>query len=283
MSKVTIIIPVYNGSAYLSELLDSVIAQTFSDWACICVNDGSTDDSLEILNRYAASDRRITVITQPNGSCGTARNTAMRHVTTPYVTFADQDDVIHPQTFEIAVTAIESSGVDCLCFGFDQFLGRPKFTPLSKPDTITTTDRNGTNLITGRTDSWPIFVWRHIFKTESVKHIPFPSVSGGEDQAWMSELSWNNLVWASIPTVLYANRERPDSQSRGISRRYIDCVFSSYEWIRRRAAQYSVDGKWLTRYIRHMAVMYVASVIYRSPRQAFYALGKLRRCLFSGS
>lgn len=284
MKSITLIIPVYNGEKFLSALLESVIAQTFDDWDCICVNDGSTDGSAQILDSYARKDQRFKIVNQRNGGCGTARNTAINLADSRYIMFADQDDLLHPQSFEIAYNHAEKANADCLCFGFSQFTDKPDFQHLNNDWNISyETKRQGLDLITGRRDSWTIFVWRHIFKTESVRSIPFPPISGGEDQAWMSELSWNKLVWASIPTVLYANRERPDSQSRGISRRYIDCVFSSYEWIRRRAAQYSVDGKWLTRYIRHMAVMYVASVIYRSPRQAFYALGKLRRCLFSGS
>lgn len=283
MSKVSIIIPVYNGAEYLPDLLDSVIGQTSGDWDCICVNDGSSDDSLEVLNRYASKDSRITVIDQPNGGCGTARNTAMQRVTTPFVTFADQDDILHPQAFEIAVNAIESSGVDCLCFGFSRFLGHPDFPHLTHPQTISPAQKHGTALITGRNDSWSIFVWQHVFRTAAVKDVPFPPVSGGEDQAWMSELSWRDLSWASIPSVLYANRKRPDSQSRGISNRYIDCVFTSYDWIRQRARRHDVPPKWLSQYIRHMAVMFTLSVAYRSPGKLPYALGKLRRCLLSQS
>ena len=263
MLKVTIIIPVYNGAAFLPELLDSVIAQTEKGWNCICVNDGSTDDSLELLNRYADRDDRITVIDQPNGGCGTARNTAMQHVKTPLVTFADQDDLLHPQAFETALAAIESAGVDCLCFGFSRFQAKPVIQPITSRPTVVRANRNGTYLITGRRSSWPIFVWRHIFRTEAVRRIPFPPISGGEDQAWMSELSWNNLTWASIDPVLYFNRERPNSQSRGVSRRYIDNVLASYRWIEERAKHYDIDRKWLRRYIRHMRFMFMLSVAYR--------------------
>ena len=264
MPKVTIIIPVHNGAACLPELLDSVIAQTEKGWNCICVNDGSTDDSLELLNRYADRDDRITVINQPNGGCGTARNTAMQHVKTPLVTFADQDDLLHPQAFETALAAIESAGVDCLCFGFSRFQAKPVIQPITSRPTVVRANRNGTDLITGRRSSWPIFVWRHIFRTDAVRSIPFPPISGGEDQAWMSELSWNNLTWASIDPVLYFNRERPNSQSRGVSRRYIDNVLASYRWIEERAKLYDIDHKWLRRYLRHMRFMFMLSVAYRT-------------------
>lgn len=264
MAKVTIIIPVYNGAAFLPELLDSIIAQTSKGWNCICVNDGSTDDSLALLNRYAERDDRITVIDQPNGGCGTARNTAMQLVLTPFVTFADQDDILHPQAFEIAVNAIEASGVDCLCFGFSHFTDMPNFQHLRPHwDIFYETRRQGLDLITGKKDSWTIFVWRHIFRTQSVREVPFPPISGGEDQAWMTELSWRNLKWASIEPVLYANRDRSDSRSRGISKSYINNIFASYDWIRERAKLYNIDSKRLNKFIRHMAIMFRLSVIYR--------------------
>ena len=263
MSKVTLIIPVYNGATFLAPLLDSVIRQTSGDWTCICVNDGSTDDSLSILKRYAEKDNRILVIDQPNGGCGTARNTALARIETPYLMFADQDDLLHPQAFETAVTAIESSCVDCLCFGFERFRGKPTFQPITNTPKAVRTNRNGTALITGNRNSWPIFVWRHIFRTDAVRDIPFPPISGGEDQAWMSELSWNNLSWASIDPVLYFNREDPSSRSRGISRRYIDNVLASYRWIDERSKRYGIDRKWVRRYIRHMRFMFLLSVVYR--------------------
>ena len=263
MSRVTLIIPVYNGATFLPALLDSVIGQTSENWNCICVNDGSADDSLAILNRYKEKDDRITVIDQPNGGCGTARNAALALVSTPYLMFCDQDDLLHPQAFETAVKAIESAAVDCLCFGFERFHGKPAIRPITGTPKSVRTDRNGTALITGDRKSWPIFVWRHIFRTDAVRNVPFPPISGGEDQAWMSELSWNHLSWASIDPVLYFNREDPNSRSRGISRRYVDNVLSSYHWINERSKRYDIDRKWVRRYIRHMRFMFMLSVIYR--------------------
>ena len=66
MAKVSVIIPVYNTEKYLKECLDSVINQTFNDIEIICINDGSTDNSLDILKEYAKKDSRIIVITQEN-------------------------------------------------------------------------------------------------------------------------------------------------------------------------------------------------------------------------
>lgn len=267
MKSITLIIPVYNGERYLSPLLESVIAQTFEDWDCICVDDGSTDGSAKILDSYARKDQRFKIINQLNGGCGTARNTAIKYADSRYIMFADQDDLLHPQAFEIAFKHAERANADCLCFGFSRFKDKPNFQNLNPDwDIYHETKRQGLDLITGRKDSWTIFVWRHIFRTESVRTIPFPPISGGEDQAWMTELSWMNLKWDSITPTLYANRDRSDSRSRGISRNYVKNVFASYDWIRKRAKLYNVDSKRLDKFIRHMAFMFRLSVIYRQVR-----------------
>ena len=92
----SIIIPVYNVAPYLRECLDSVLAQTFTDWEAICVDDGSTDGSGAILDEYAIRDPRIRVIHQANAGVCVARNVALSHIegnhSVGYVTFIDGDD-----------------------------------------------------------------------------------------------------------------------------------------------------------------------------------------------
>ena len=75
--KLSVIIPVYNVARYLRECLDSVQAQTFTDWEAICVNDGSTDECGKILDEYAAKDTRFKVIHKENGGVSTARNAGL--------------------------------------------------------------------------------------------------------------------------------------------------------------------------------------------------------------
>ncbi len=100
MVKVSVIIPVYNVEEYLGECLNSVVNQTFEDIEIICVNDGSTDNSLEILNDYALRDNRIKVLTQENKRQGAARNLGMDKSSGVYVYFMDSDDYIDLNTIE---------------------------------------------------------------------------------------------------------------------------------------------------------------------------------------
>ena len=112
MAEISIIIPVYNSSRYLSECLDSVRAQTLQDIEIICINDGSTDDSLEILLQYQDKDSRIIVINQPNAGVSAARNTGLDITTGRYIGFIDSDDTVEKEFFETLFNSAEAHGTD---------------------------------------------------------------------------------------------------------------------------------------------------------------------------
>ena len=92
--KFSIIIPVYNSEKYISKCLDSILAQTFNSYEIICIDDGSTDNSLAILNKYAARNSKIKVYSEVNSKAGTARNLALKHSSGKYIWFTDSDDWI---------------------------------------------------------------------------------------------------------------------------------------------------------------------------------------------
>lgn len=96
----SIIIPVYNVELYLKECLDSILNQSFRDYEVICVNDGSTDNSLSILDEYAKKDTRFKVLTQENQGQGVARNKALEIAQGEYILFVDPDDWIEENSLE---------------------------------------------------------------------------------------------------------------------------------------------------------------------------------------
>lgn len=118
--KISVIIPVYRVEQYLARCLDSVIHNTYRNIEIICVNDGSPDNSLQILNAYAERDSRIVVVSQKNGGLSSARNTGIRYATGEYVTFIDSDDWIHPNFFEILIDSIRTEMADVAICGFNQ-------------------------------------------------------------------------------------------------------------------------------------------------------------------
>jgi len=101
--KISIIIPVYNVEQYLSMCLDSVINQTYKNLEIICINDGSTDNSQEILERYASKDIRIKIVKQKNIGLSGARNEGIDLASGDYIMFVDSDDWIDLNTCKIVV------------------------------------------------------------------------------------------------------------------------------------------------------------------------------------
>lgn len=91
---ISVIVPVYNGEKFLAECLDSITGQTYQNIEILIVNDGSTDNSSEIIARFAANDHRINIITQQNHGVSAARNTALKLMKGDYVTFVDADDIL---------------------------------------------------------------------------------------------------------------------------------------------------------------------------------------------
>ncbi|NCA92648.1 glycosyltransferase, partial [bacterium] len=89
MVKVSVIIPVYNTEKYIEKCVNSIISQTLSEIEIILVNDGSTDSSLKIINRYKEIDSRVRVINQTNAGAGAARNAGMKEARGEYLLFLD--------------------------------------------------------------------------------------------------------------------------------------------------------------------------------------------------
>ena len=114
--RVSIIVPVYNVEEYIIQCLDSVVNQTLKEIEIICVNDGSTDGSLQILEKYAAKDERIKIVTKKNAGLGAARNTGLKLANGEYVGFVDSDDWIELDTYEKLYNNAVSNNSDIVLF-----------------------------------------------------------------------------------------------------------------------------------------------------------------------
>lgn len=93
---VSIITPLYNGERFVAQTIESVLAQTYTDWEMIIINDGSTDHSTEIVEKYVAQDSRIQLYSQPNGGSASARNNGIRRAQGRYIALLDADDLWEP-------------------------------------------------------------------------------------------------------------------------------------------------------------------------------------------
>ena len=133
--KVSVIIPVYNVENYLRKCLDSVINQTLNDIEIICVNDESTDCSLNILQEYAVQDSRIIIINQKNSGAGAARNAGLKVARGEYLSFLDSDDFFELNMLEKAYEACSTYNLDFVVFRSD-FYDNDTNTFIPQYDTI---------------------------------------------------------------------------------------------------------------------------------------------------
>ena len=107
---ISVIIPCYNSAKYIVETLDSVKNQTFNDFEIIIVNDGSTDNSEEIINKYIHENKSINIVlvVQDNKGLSGARNTGAKHAKGEYIVFIDSDDKIHPNYLKKSIFLLEN-------------------------------------------------------------------------------------------------------------------------------------------------------------------------------
>ena len=213
MSKISVIIPVYNVDKYLEKCLKTVTEQTFKDIEIICVNDGSTDNSAAILEKYAKSDSRIKVINKQNGGLSSAWNTGLNNVTSEYVTFVDGDDYIEPDMLELAYSAMINNDTDYVCWGANiiatsdilniksqKKYHKIRYCGLQKVDN---------NLIRKTV----VTVWSKLYKTSIIKsnEIYFPTKSGHDDNAfWLMYAPYTKNGYY-IPKYLYNYIQRKNS------------------------------------------------------------------------
>ena len=118
---ISIIIPIYNAEKYIEKCIESVFAQTFTDYEIILVNDGSADNSADICKRYRDKDSRITYIEKENGGAGSARNAGMKAAKGRYLAFPDADDSFLPDMYAELFTLADSGDYDMVFSGVNYY------------------------------------------------------------------------------------------------------------------------------------------------------------------
>ncbi|MDR2409535.1 MAG: glycosyltransferase [Bacteroidales bacterium] len=248
MPKVSIIIPVYNVEKYLRECLDSVVNQTLRDIEIICVNDGSSDGSPQILEEYAAKDSRITVIHKENGGLSSARNAAFPYIKSQYTLFVDSDDWIELDLCEKTVTIADKEQADMALF-FYRYIPEVKYSyPLEnflKRNSFTTIDQ--------MTLLDHMMTWSKLWKTQFLRdnNIKFPEGICFEDNV----VHWNALLQnpklAVVPEQFYWYRVRSDSITMNYQdKKFFDIIFC-YKKIKEILLQEGkYEGEWKKLYLK---------------------------------
>ena len=220
----SVVIPVYNVEKYLRECLDSVINQTLKEIEIICVNDGSTDSSLAILEEYAKKDSRISVVSQENSGLSVTRNVGLDLARGKYVYFLDSDDHIDLDLCRMTYITSEYYQSDVLVFDLIIYdyrfsLEKMKDMPsLRFPDVshycgLQKHDQEITSLLSN------VWAWMKIFRTDFLRenNLRFPShIQPGEDLVnhWLSLIKANRIGILPAHLIFYRNRPHSIMQTK---------------------------------------------------------------------
>lgn len=183
---ISVIIPIYNCASYLRECLDSVLSQSYKDWECICVDDGSTDESGDICDEYALLDARFKVIHKPNGGEGSARNAGLEVFKGEFVYFVDSDDVINSRTLEVCYSAFkEYPEADLVSLDMVTFEenGQPNYGIVISP--------RSQCLNISKEIHYKVFgitVWNTAYKAQMIKNKRFTDLIIGADRVFVFDV-----------------------------------------------------------------------------------------------
>ncbi len=204
---ISVIIPIYNVEDYLGRCLDSVLGNTYGHLEVICVNDGSTDSCLEILERYEKLDSRIVIIDKKNGGISSARNCGRRAATGEFIAFVDSDDWVAPYYFEYLLRAITEYEADMSMCGFVRTKDDAPFEKKEYSADVISVKK----MIT--VHRYQSYVWRRLFRHEIIEDLYFDENEKIEDADYLSKIlaKLPDLKIVNTDAVLYAYYNRKGS------------------------------------------------------------------------
>ena len=213
MAQVSIIVPVYQVETYLRQCIDSILAQTFTDFELILVDDGSKDKSGEICEEYAGKDGRVRVIHKENGGLSDARNAGLEQAAGEYFMFVDSDDYIAPTMIERLYNSIQSESADIaacnFCYVFDK-KEKKDFSTAMEAEVL-----QGSEIFYYRKNDRSYGFWtiacNKLYKRETFRNVRFRFGKYHEDEFWANDIYQLEIRVATIPECLYYYRQRDNS------------------------------------------------------------------------
>lgn len=261
--KVSVVVPIYNVEKYLLNCIESILGQSYSSLEIILVDDGSTDNSRTMSDRYAKQYDNIQVIHKKNGGLSSARNAGIDQASGKYIVFIDPDDVIYSDYFNRLVSKAEKQGCDAVISGYNKVPGNDKVIPGYELNRV----MNGKELVlsspTIHSNNDLCFVWRNIYKLSLMKqfHIRFhEQVFIGEDVIFNLEYFLRSQRICAIPDILYDYTvNNPNSLMRAKYKPKLESsLIIQYEVRKRLSEQYELLEQ--KHYRKDMANYYIKNI-----------------------
>ncbi len=221
MPTISIIIAVFNNEQYLPACLDTVLAQTYSDWELILIDDGSTDGTGSVCDKYAKTDPRISVIHQENQGLSDSRNKAMRLARGKYIGFIDGDDLIVPDMYKVLYQTINESDSDIAFCEFRRFveddetaleelLNSPPKESAGPAFRISSIEEEMRRILDADSGA---YIWKGLYRASLIKDTLFLSGRLCQDALWSPCVVVKAGKIARVKDVLYMYRTRAGSAS----------------------------------------------------------------------
>ena len=251
MAKVSVIIPAYNVKKYLSRCLDSVVSQTYKDLEIICINDGSTDKTQDVIEKYAQFDNRIIAISTGHEGVAHARNLGIKIANGKYIIFVDSDDYIASIMVEELVNYIEKTKAEVVISdhassNFRRDLFKSAYIHYKQLDCVDTADiipidkdnlSNYLNLVAT--------CWNKIFSSEFLKSksIKFPSGIMYEDVIFWAKVFLNAQKMCYVPKAYYFYRRNRTGSLMSLSDEHAFDIITVHNMLQELFIKYNMYDK----------------------------------------
>ncbi len=236
---VSVVIPCYNVAAFLPEVLDSVLGQTLRNIEVICVNDGSKDDTLSVIQAYAARDERIRIIDKPNGGYGHSMNRGMEAATGEYIGILESDDYLLPTMYETLYAAAVEHDVDFVRSDYYRFktgedgeriLWEEKLTNHSEYYNTVLDPRENPDVFNMQMMNWTGIYRTEFIREHNIAHHESPGASYQDNGFWFQVFCWARRIYV-VPEPFYCYRQ--DNAASSINQNdKVFCMLDEYAWIR---------------------------------------------------
>ena len=270
--EVSVVLPIYNAEPYLREALDSVVSQTLSAIEIICVNDGSTDSSLHVLQEYAARNPRIVIDDGPNGGYGKAMNRGIERATGTYIGILEPDDMLLPTMFEKLVAIANRDGLDFVRADFNRFTKDETGAYRYTTESICHDDASLYNkvlnpqenleLLNVRMQNWTGIYRKSFLDEHGIRFHESPGARFQDNSFWFQTYCWATRV-EYVDEPFYCHRDDNPNSSTNRS----DLMFAmldEWAWIRDYLAQFPAKEQQLIKAFQH-----------RKFHNCLFAFGKL--------
>lgn len=218
MPYFSIIVPVYNVKQYLEKCIESVLSQSFGDFECILIDDGSKDGSSELCDKLAAQDSRIHVVHKENEGVAVARNTGIRMAAGDFLMFLDSDDTLSVGLLESCAQKLKQTGSDILVFGYQ----RVTVDDISIMESIPQKDATKYFMLDKDYDL-TLFLWNKVYEKKLFEEIDLERLKGitfSEDSILAIDLLSKTEKICFLPVVGYNYLCRKNSATQGMTERH---------------------------------------------------------------